>query len=343
MHQGGLRQYWKEKLLKKKKDEGLSVEEKRGLKDILSNSGTPDVMVTNYSMLEYSLMRPLEHIFWENTKNWLKLNEKDNQGRRLLLILDESHLYEGAMGTEVSMLINRLRGVLEAKENDIQFILTSASLGPEPPEGTPPHENDKLKFAAGLTGVQGWFKVDGKDQLSTEEWPCRHVQAQFVMPESVKEVLWDAEAQDKGSKVNKQLMPLLSALVDDKDSFSNSTPESMELLHMLQTESNLEAAEVPEFGEGLSKDEVEVELAIWFSNQWFDALEKSHVFKKLYTLLNNPKIFDSNVNEYTATRLNRLSQSLWLPDTPAEVKQALEATEVLLDFIARSKNQGCSQ
>jgi Lhr-like helicase len=337
MHQGGLRQYWKEKLLKKKKDEDLSVEEKRGLKDILSNSGTPDVMVTNYSMLEYSLMRPLEHIFWENTKNWLELNEKDNQGRRLLLILDESHLYEGAMGTEVSMLINRLRGVLEAKENDIQFILTSASLGPEPPEGTPPHENDKLKFAAGLTGVQGWFKVDGKDQLSTEEWPCRHVQAQFVMPESVKEVLWDAEAQDKGSNVNKQLMPLLSALVDHKDSFSNSTPDSMELLHMLQTESNLEAAEVPEFGEGLSKDEVEVELAIWFSSQWFDALEKSHVFKKLYTLLNNPKIFDSNVNEYTATRLNRLSQSLWLPDTPAEVKQALEATEVLLDFIARSK------
>lgn len=337
MHQGGLRQYWKEHLLKKKEDEDLSIDEERVIKDLLSKSGTPDVMVTNYSMLEYSLMRPLEHIFWENTKNWLKLNEKDDAGRRLLLILDESHLYEGAMGTEVSMLLNRLRGVLEAKENDIQFILTSASLGPEPPEGTPPHENDKLKFAAGLTGVQGWFREDGKEKLSSEEWPCRHVQAQFVMPESVKEVLWDAEAQGMGHEVNKQLMPLFSALVEDKDSFSSGTPESMKLLHMLQEESGIHASEIPEFEEEVIEDEVKAELAIWFSNQWFEALEKSHLFKKLYTLLNNPKKFDSDVKEYTATRLNKLSQSLWLPETPTEFNQALEATEVLLDFIARSK------
>ena len=31
----------------------------------------PDILITNYSMLEYLLMRPIEKPIWENTKNWL--------------------------------------------------------------------------------------------------------------------------------------------------------------------------------------------------------------------------------------------------------------------------------
>lgn len=340
MHQGGLRQYWKEQLLKLKEDETPSTEQQQALEQMLSTSGTPDVMVTNYSMLEYSLMRPLEHIFWENTKKWLKLNESDEGGRRLLLILDESHLYEGAMGTEVSMLLNRLRGALEAKEFDIQFILTSASLGPEPPKGTPPHDNDKLKFAAGLTGVQGWYKVGGKQILSDEKWPCQHIQNQFVMPQSVREVLWDETAEKMGHQIDKTLLPLFASLADVKeDSFSSGCSDSLNLLNYLRAEVGIVESQPPIHDESIMDlKQYKHERSLWYANQWFEALEKSHIFKKLYTLLNNPKFFDSEAMAFTATRLNVLSQSLWLPDESSEEKlQSIHATEVLLDFIARSK------
>ena len=89
-----------------------------------SSGGPPDILVTNYSMLEYMLLRPLEHRFWHDTSEWLKID-----GNRLLLVLDESHLYQGVMGTEVSMLIQRLRTVLGVGVEKFQFILTSASLG----------------------------------------------------------------------------------------------------------------------------------------------------------------------------------------------------------------------
>ena len=72
-------------------------------------------MVTNYSMLEYMLMRPLEHTFWDSTGRWLRECERestDPERRRLLLVVDEVHLYQGAMGTEFSLLLNRLLSVL---------------------------------------------------------------------------------------------------------------------------------------------------------------------------------------------------------------------------------------
>jgi Lhr-like helicase len=325
MHQGGLRQFWKESLLKRHEDHPLNEEEQSILDDVLSKSGTPDVMVTNYSMLEYTLMRPLEHIFWENTKNWLEQNEKDNAGRRLLLVLDESHLYEGAMGTEVSMLLNRLRGAIGAGENDIQFILTSASLGPKPDDETPPHENDKLKFAAGLTGVQGWHEVNGEMVISDEQWPCQHVEAQFVMPEGVKSDLWDEKAMQMGDDIAEEVVDLFAELVDQKDSFFEGNKAALVLLRYLQKESHLESPEIPEFAD-------DIERKKWFSSEWYHALKNSHVFKKLYTLLNTPKFFDDTVEEYTATRLKVLSGRIWNNAT-----SSLQATEVLLDFIARSK------
>ena len=72
--------------------------------DEVDGGGTPDVLVTNYSMLEYMLKRPLEHGMFVETRNWLEEHE-DN---RLLLVLDEAHLYSGSLGTELGFLIRRL-------------------------------------------------------------------------------------------------------------------------------------------------------------------------------------------------------------------------------------------
>ena len=45
--------------------------------------GTPDLLITNYSMLEYMLIRPIEQPILEDTKNWLK----NNPNEQILMVL----------------------------------------------------------------------------------------------------------------------------------------------------------------------------------------------------------------------------------------------------------------
>jgi len=83
----------------------------------------PDVLVTNYSMLEYMLMRPLERPVFDATRAWLAANPEE----RLLLVVDEAHLYRGAAGAEVGLLLRRLRSRLGIPADRLQVICTSAS------------------------------------------------------------------------------------------------------------------------------------------------------------------------------------------------------------------------
>lgn len=83
----------------------------------------PDVLITNYSMLEYMLMRPLERPVFDHTRQWLA----DNPREKFLLIVDEAHLYRGAAGTEVALLLRRLRSRLGIAPERLQVITTSAS------------------------------------------------------------------------------------------------------------------------------------------------------------------------------------------------------------------------
>jgi ATP-dependent helicase YprA (DUF1998 family) len=104
----------------------------------------PDVLVTNYSMLEYMLMRPFERPVFAETKRWL-----DEDGTQLLLVLDEAHMYRGAKGAEVAFLIRRLRARLgiHDRPDKLRVIATSASLG----EGAAAVDAVK-RFAADITG-----------------------------------------------------------------------------------------------------------------------------------------------------------------------------------------------
>jgi ATP-dependent helicase YprA (DUF1998 family) len=83
----------------------------------------PDVLVTNYSMLEYMLMRPLERPIFEHTQEWLAQNPSET----FLLVIDEAHLYRGAAGAEVALLVRRLRTRLGIPPERLQVICTSAS------------------------------------------------------------------------------------------------------------------------------------------------------------------------------------------------------------------------
>ena len=77
----------------------------------------PHILLTNYAMLEYLMIRPKEMPLFEGK---YALNWK-------FIVLDEAHIYNGSTGIEVSMLLRRLKSCLPKK--DIQYILTSATLG----------------------------------------------------------------------------------------------------------------------------------------------------------------------------------------------------------------------
>ncbi|MFD3156731.1 DEAD/DEAH box helicase [Haloimpatiens sp. FM7330] len=101
----------------------------------------PDILITNYSMLEYMLMRPIEQCFWEKTRKWLK----HSINNKLLLVIDEAHMYRGAAGGEVSLLIRRLMDKLQIGRDKIRCILTSASVPQK-------KEKELREFVCGLTG-----------------------------------------------------------------------------------------------------------------------------------------------------------------------------------------------
>jgi hypothetical protein len=79
----------------------------------------PHILITNYSMLEHMLIRPKERkeIFAASSKTFNTL------------IVDEAHTYDGATGTEVSMLLKRFKAALNQEKGHIRCIATSASLG----------------------------------------------------------------------------------------------------------------------------------------------------------------------------------------------------------------------
>ena len=104
-----------------------------------AQANPPDILITNYSMLEYMLMRPIERPIFESTRRWLA----DNPGETFFLVVDEAHLYRGAAGAEVGLLIRRLTARLGIAPERLQVIATSASFESHADAGT---------FAAQLTG-----------------------------------------------------------------------------------------------------------------------------------------------------------------------------------------------
>ncbi|GLX01518.1 DEAD/DEAH box helicase [Microtetraspora sp. NBRC 16547] len=79
----------------------------------------PHLLLTNYAMLEYLLLRPAD----------LELFEKQDTWR--FVILDEAHVYDGARAEELGMLLRRLRDRV-ARGRPLQSIATSATVGDQP-------------------------------------------------------------------------------------------------------------------------------------------------------------------------------------------------------------------
>jgi len=79
----------------------------------------PDILLTNYKMLDYLLLRPKDRKLWErNTPTTLRY-----------LVVDELHTFDGAQGTDLALLLRRLRARLKTPAGHLVCAGTSATLG----------------------------------------------------------------------------------------------------------------------------------------------------------------------------------------------------------------------
>lgn len=89
----------------------------------------PHILITNFSMLEYLLERPVDAPIFENAQ-------------LRFLVLDEIHAYRGIQSTEIGFLIRRLKERLRPKQ--LACIGTSATIGDKTKES-----DDKARKFAG--------------------------------------------------------------------------------------------------------------------------------------------------------------------------------------------------
>lgn len=94
----------------------------------------PDILITNYKMLDLLLQRPEDQRLWQD-------------GALAYVVLDEFHTYDGAQGTDVAMLLRRLGTISGLAEpgrplGPVCPVATSATLG----------ENGAAARSAGQTG-----------------------------------------------------------------------------------------------------------------------------------------------------------------------------------------------
>lgn len=119
----------------------------------------PDVLITNFTMLEYMLLRPADRGFLGSSLRYLAL--------------DEAHVYRGALGRDMGLLLHRLRLHLsqaDADANQLRAFLASATLGGSDDEVT--------RFASELTGIQpSEFEVI---------WPTLDLQQVEELPQTVR-------------------------------------------------------------------------------------------------------------------------------------------------------------
>lgn len=118
----------------------------------------PNILLTNYSMLEYMLLRPSD----------AKLFGHAFGGHWRHLSIDEAHVYSGALGSEIALLIRRLKARVESeigRSLALHCYATSATIGSDSEEDL----SKIAKFAGDLFGEH--FETDpakGIDVITSE-------------------------------------------------------------------------------------------------------------------------------------------------------------------------------
>lgn len=125
----------------------------------------PDLLITNYSMLNIMLRRQRDEPLFDATTEWLKLDDSV-----FTLVVDELHMYRGTQGSEVAYLLRNLFDRLDLlnRPEKLRVLATSASLDRERDkgfiEGFFAQEAERFKIFTGEHQPLG----DSPDDLSHE-------------------------------------------------------------------------------------------------------------------------------------------------------------------------------
>jgi len=125
----------------------------------------PHILLTNYAMLEYLMLRPEDHFFFDG--------EYANYWR--FIVIDEAHTYNGAKGIEMAMLLRRLKDrIVQSYPGRIQCIATSATLG-----GGEKDFSEIAKFARELFGES----FEPQDVITAIHQPMAELGASWGKPD----------------------------------------------------------------------------------------------------------------------------------------------------------------
>lgn len=164
----------------------------------------PDILMTNYKMLDYLLLRPKDASLWsQNEDNTLKF-----------VTVDEIHTFSGAQGTDLACLLRRLKARLRMQLGYLCCIGTSATMGTG-------ESSDKIrKYASEIFGEE--FEEDAvitEDRLSPEEFFEGFSIVDFKVPTSIQVEMLAGLACDE----DQEAYLLMAARAWFDDSFDVST------------------------------------------------------------------------------------------------------------------------
>lgn len=222
-------------------NELLSREEMRGT--------PPHLLLTNYAMLEYLLLRPAD----------IDLFDGPHAGTWRFIVMDEAHVYDGAQGSEVALLIRRLKQRV-APGASLQCIATSASLNGS--VRNDPH-GEAMEFASNLFDAPFEY-VDGDVNRQDLIEPVRKVHAPAPTWQLSREQLLALRGGElkpvdvipAGTDVA-QALATERSMIDLKDALSGGPQDVRTLREQLWPEDELSAAQLDalvELGSGAYDD-----------------------------------------------------------------------------------------
>ncbi len=148
-------------------------------------NSAPDILMTNYKMLDYLLVRPKDALLWQ-----------DNGPETLKYIaVDELHTFDGAQGTDLACLLRRLKRRLGIYDGYLCCIGTSATMGSKD------NNESIVDYAYEIFGEP--FEKDAvitEDRLSAQEFFDGFDVTNFAMPDVEQtEILEKLAADDDPS------------------------------------------------------------------------------------------------------------------------------------------------
>jgi len=174
----------------------------------------PNILLTNYSMLEYLLLRPQDSALFDHGQaRWWTF-----------LVLDEAHQYRGSRGIEMGMLIRRLKQRLRegGRREPFRCIATSATLA-----GGEKDRHAVTEFAASLFGEE--FDEDCLIMGRVE--PLLDVPHYTLQPEDYRLLAEELNNDSREISANPNLLKIIKLL---KVPVRNDLPPSLKVGQILR-------------------------------------------------------------------------------------------------------------